>query len=371
VHPRLIHRLHPHPQFPLTRSTVSGMEQSVDEVNNKRGDARMYNENRRRLPRRTLLGALPALALPSLGHAQVSTSAGWPSRNVRFVVPFAPGGPVEVPARFIADHLSQRLGKPVIVEARPGAGGALGIQAVLGARDEHSFVFTTGSVAIVPALRRNPGYDPFDDLMPVTLVSEVPLVLLARPDGRVKSLQDLLTQAKAEPGKISYGSSGVGATTHLAGALLAVRAGIDLLHVPYRGAAQAVNALYAGDTDLMVTGLIEGITHIREGRLRGIGVTSPQRSPSAPDVPAISEAVPGYGMVIWYAVFAPRGTPQEVVDLLAREMAPLAEGSVLAQRLRESGGRLLLDGPAPLAAKMREEVPMWHEVVRQAGISAD
>ncbi|HEV7264614.1 MAG TPA: tripartite tricarboxylate transporter substrate-binding protein [Falsiroseomonas sp.] len=321
--------------------------------------------------RRTLLAALPALALPAVAHAQVATSAGWPSRNVRFVVPFAPGGPVEVPARFIADHLSQRFGKPVIVEARPGAGGALGIQAVLAARDEHSFVFTTGSVAIVPALRSNPGYDPFEDLVPVTLVSEVPLAILARPDSRVKSLQELLTQAKAEPGKITYGSSGIGATTHLAGELLKVRAGIDLLHVPYRGVAQAVNALYAGDTDLMVTGLIEGVTHIRDGRLLGIGVTSPQRSPVVPDVPAIAEAVPGYGMVIWYAILAPRGTPQEVVDLLAREVAPLAQGSVLAQRLQDSGGRLLLDGPAPLAARLREEVPMWREVVQRAGITAN
>jgi tripartite-type tricarboxylate transporter receptor subunit TctC len=242
---------------------------------------------------------------------------------------------------------------------------------VLTARDEHSFVFTTGSVAILPALMRNPGYDPFADLIPISLVSEVPLAILARPDGRVKTLQELLAKARAEPGRISYGSSGVGATTHLAGELLKVRAGIDLLHVPYRGVAQAVNALYAGDTDLMVTGLIEGVTHIREGRLLGIGVTSPERSPVVPDVPAIAEAVPGYGMSIWYAMFAPRGTPAEVVQLLAREVAPLAEGSVLAQRMRDSGGRLLLDGPAPLAARMREEVPTWRDVVRRAGITGD
>ena len=321
--------------------------------------------------RRALLAALPALALPGLARAQVATSSGWPSRGIRFVVPFAPGGPVEVPARFIADHLSQRFGRPVIVEAKPGAGGALGVQTVLAARDEHSFVFTTGSVAILPALQRNPGYDPFADLMPISIVSEVPLSFLARPDGRVKDLQGLLAMAKARPGQISYGSSGVGATTHLAGELLKVRAGIDLLHVPYRGAAQAVNALYAGDTDLMVTGLIEGVPHIREGRLRAIGVTSARRSPAAPDVPAIAEAVPGYAMSIWYAMFAPRGTPPEVVELMAREVAPLARGTALAQRLEESGGRLLLDGPAPLAELMKQEVPMWREVVQRAGITAE
>ncbi len=318
--------------------------------------------------RRMLLSSMPMLALPGLARAQ---GASWPNRPIRFIVPFAPGGPVEVPARFIADHLSTRLGRPVIVEARPGAGGALGIQAMLGARDEHSFVVTTGSVASLPALMRDPGYDPFRDLVPVSLVSEVPLAFLARPDGKVKDLAGLLAAARAEPGRISYGSSGNGSTTHLAGALLTVRARIDLLHVAYRGVAQAINALYAGDTDLMVTGLIEGITHVREGRLRAIAVTSPNRTPALPDVPSIAEAVPGYGMVIWYAMLAPRGTPPEVVNLLAREMAPLASGSALAQRLSESGGRLLLDGPAPLAAKLREEVPLWRDIIRTAGITAD
>jgi tripartite-type tricarboxylate transporter receptor subunit TctC len=319
--------------------------------------------------RRMLLSSVPVLALPGLARAQ--GAASWPNRPIRFIVPFAPGGPVEVPTRFIAEHLTTRLGRPVIVETRPGAGGALGIQAMLAARDEHSFVITTGSVASLPALMRDPGYDPFRDLVPVSLVSEVPLAFLARPDGKVRDFAGLIAQARAQPGRISYGSSGNGSTTHLAGALLTVRAGIDLLHVPYRGVAPAINALYAGDTDLMVTGLIEGMTHVRDGRLRAIAVTSPTRTPALPEVPAIAETVPGYGMVIWYAMLAPRGTPSEVVDLLAREMAPLAQGSALAARLSDSGGRLLLDGPAPLAAKLREEVPLWRDIIRSAGITAD
>ncbi len=332
----------------------------------------MSRQARSCLPRRALLAAAPLLALPGLARGQAATSSGWPQRPIRFIVPFAPGGPVEVPARFIADHLQQRLGKPTIVEARPGSGGALGIQAMLNARDEHTFVVTTGAVAIQPALMRDPGYDPLRDLMPVTLVSEVPLAFLSRPDGKVKDMADLVAQSRARPGSITFGSSGTGSTTHLAGELLAVRANIELLHVPYRGVAQAINALYAGDTDLMVTGLIEGATHVRDGRLRAIGVTSATRSRALPDVAAIAETVPDYRMEIWYAMFAPRGTPQEVVDLLAREVAPLTRGSALAQRLEESGGRLLLDGgPAPLAAKMREEVPLWREVVQRARISAD
>lgn len=147
----------------------------------------------------------------------------------------------------------------------------------------------------------------------------------------------------------------------LAGALLGVRAGVDLLHVPYRGAGQAVNALYAGDTDLLVTGTIEALPHVREGRLKAIAVTSGARSSSLPDVPAISEAVPGYAMTIWYAMFGPRNTPEAVVQRLVREVAPLVRGNMLATRMEESGATLLLDGPARLAERMRVEVPQWRE----------
>jgi tripartite-type tricarboxylate transporter receptor subunit TctC len=320
--------------------------------------------------RGVLAGAAALAAAAPAAHAQ-GQSRPWPSRTVRFVVPFAPGGPVEVPARFIADHLSRKLGQSVIVEARPGAGGALGIQHVVQAGDGHTILFTTSSVAILPALQRDPGYDPFRDLVPVTLVSEAPMALLARPDWPVRDLEDFVAQAKARPAHFSFGSSGTGSTTHLAGELLKVRAGIDILHVPYRGAGQAVNALYAGDTDLLVTGLIETIPHVREGRLRAIAVTSATRSPALPDVLAIAEVAPGYSMVIWYAMLAPRGTPPEVVEKLAREVAPLREGTELARRMEESGARLPLDGPGPLAERLREEVPLWKQVAAAAGIRAE
>jgi tripartite-type tricarboxylate transporter receptor subunit TctC len=316
--------------------------------------------------RRHLLAAasLAALARPAVAQ-------GWPTRPVRFVIPFAAGGPVELPARFIAERLTTTLGQPVLVEARPGAGGALGIQAVLAANDGHTLLFTTSSVVILPALMRNPGFDPVQDLLPVSLVSDAPMALLARADWPVRDLADLLRQARARPGHFSFGSSGAGSTTHLAGELLKVRAGIDLLHVPYRGAGQAVNALYAGDTDLLVTGLIETLRHVRDGRLRAIAVTSATRSPVLPDVPAIAEQVPDYAMSIWYAMFAPRGTPPEVVDRLARELAPLRSGNRLAEQMEASGAELLLDGPAPLAARVAREVPQWKALVTAARITVE
>jgi tripartite-type tricarboxylate transporter receptor subunit TctC len=206
--------------------------------------------------RRTLLGAAASLPLlrPGLAAAQ---APAWPNRTSRFLIPFAPGGPVEVPARFIAEHLTRRLGQPFIVETRPGAGGLLGLRQVLASTDGHTFLFTTSAVSILPAVMRDPGYDPFTDLMPVSIISEAPMGVLVRPDSPIRDLADLVARAKARPGSISFGTAGNGATTHMAGELFKARAGIDLLHVPYRGAGQSVTALYAGDTDLLIVGLIE------------------------------------------------------------------------------------------------------------------
>ncbi|CAH0279923.1 tripartite tricarboxylate transporter substrate binding protein [Roseomonas sp. CECT 9278] len=322
---------------------------------------------RMRTTRRGVLVAAAGLAtLPGAARAQA-----WPTRPVRFIIPFAAGGPVELPARFLAERLTQTLGQPVLVEARPGAGGALGIQAVLAANDGHTLLFTTSSVVILPALMRNPGFDPQQDLVPVSMVSDAPMALLARTDWPVRDLADLLAQARARPGHFSFGSSGAGSTTHLGGELLKVRAGIDLLHVPYRGAGQAVNALYAGDTDLLVTGLIETLRHVRDGRLRAIAVTSATRSPVLPDVPAIAELVPDYAMSIWYGIFAPRGTPAEVVERIARELAPQRSGNRLAEQMTASGAALLLDGPAPLAARVAREVPQWKALVAAARIPVE
>ena len=335
-----------------------------------------------RLPRRALLATLAAPALaraqPAGGPIQPSAPLGapaigprWPQRTLRFIVPFQAGGPVEIPARFIAERLTERFGQPCIVEPRPGAGGALGIQYVVQQNDPHTLLFTTSAVAILPAMMKAPGFDPLTDLTPISLVTDAPMVLLVKADSPLRSLAELLAQAKTRPGHFSYGSSGAGSTTHLAGALLGVRAGVELLHIPYRGAAQAVNALYAGDTDLMVTGTGEATPHIREGRLRALAVTSAARTPMLPQVPAAAELVPGYAITIWYAMFGPRGMPAEAVQRIMAEAAPRRTGSTLAARANAAAQEVLLDGPAPLAARMAREVPQWKDIARQAGIQAE
>jgi tripartite-type tricarboxylate transporter receptor subunit TctC len=319
-----------------------------------------------RIPRRGLAAlALPAL-LPGLARAQA-----WPTGTVRFIVPFAAGGPVEVPARFIAEHIQGPLGQPVIVETRPGAGGSIGVRHVVQANDPHTLLFTTASVAIAPALMRNPGYDPLTDLVPITTATDAPLLFVTRTENPIRDLADLLARARANPGRITYATSGVGSTTHLAGALLAQRAQVELLHVPYRGVGQAMSALLAGDTDLMVVGTIEGLRQTTEGRARAVAVTTARRMAQLPDVPAVAEAVPGYDMSIWYAMFGPRGTPPAVIARIMSLVAPLAQGSPLAERMRAAGAALLLDGPGPLAERMRREVPLWREVAQAAGITAE
>lgn len=297
--------------------------------------------------------------------------ARWPNRPLRFIVPFAAGGPVEVPARFIAEYLTPRLGQPVIVETRPGAGGALGIQLVAQSTDQHSLVFTTGSVVILPALQKNPGYDPFRDLTPISMISESAMAFNVRAESQIRDLGDLLARARAAPGRITYGSSGVGTTTHLLGELLKARAGIDLLHVPFRGTGQGLGALYAGDVDLLLTDASVPIPHVRDGRMRTLAVSSAERVGALPGVPAVAEAVPGFEMALWFALLGPANLPAGAAARLAQEMAPLRQGSALAERLEAGGGRLVVSDPAVLAERMRREAPLWRQVAEGAGITPE
>jgi tripartite-type tricarboxylate transporter receptor subunit TctC len=217
----------------------------------------------------------------------------------------------------------------------------------------------------------NAGFDPRTDLRPVTMLTDAPMLLLARPDNPWRDLVGLLAAARARPGAISFGSSGAGSTTHLGGALLGFEAKVDLLHVPYRGAAPAATALYAGDTDLLVTGMGEAMPHLREGRLVALCVTSATRSPALPQVMAAAEVVPGYAMSIWYAMFGPRALPDATVARLNALIAPLRHGTPLATRMQESGISLLLDGPAPLAERLAREVPQWQALAKQTGLRAE
>lgn len=316
------------------------------------------------ITRRTTLAAA-TLALPTAAIAQART---WPSRPVRIVIPYAAGGPLEIPGRFIAEHLAARLGQPFVVETRPGAGGALGTRQVIATTDQHTVLMVTGAVAIQPAVQPDIGYDPVNELTPISIVSESSLGFMVRPNAAFRDIPGLIAAAKAAPGRVTYGSSGNGTTTHMAAALFGARAGITWQHVPYRGSGQLISGFLAGDVDVMSGDLATLLPHVREGRGVLLAVTPAERVRAVPEVPSVTEFVPGTGITIWFAFFAPRNFPEEAVTRLVAEFTPLRSGSVLAERMEAAGGRLLLTGPAELADRLRRELPLWRQVVADAGI---
>ncbi|MBW8268821.1 Bug family tripartite tricarboxylate transporter substrate binding protein [Caldovatus aquaticus] len=323
--------------------------------------------------RTALLGAalgLGALAPPASRAARAEEA--WPTRPVRLVIPFAPGGPIDTTGRLIAEPLRERLGQPFIVETRPGAGGSLGARSVAQSPpDGYTFLLTSSSLAINPAIHPNQGFDPIADLTPVSLVTEVPTAIAVRADSRFRGLADLLAEARARPGRVTYGSSGVGSSNHLAGALFATSARLDLLHVPYRGAAVAMNALYAGDVDLVFASTVEVMPHWRDGRARILAVTTPRRIAQLPDVPAAAELVPGYHAPNWYAMAGPRALGPAIVARFVRALQSLRDLPLIRERFHAVGTEPLFLGPEALAARLAEDVPKWRRVVAEAGIRAE
>lgn len=315
--------------------------------------------------RRTLMVAgMAGLAMPA-----VAQDSPWPVRQARILIPFAAGGPLDVPARIVADRLSQRLGATFVVENRGGAGGGLGAQQVArAAPDGATLLFISASIATISALQPNLNFNPVRDLDPLSIIVDLPAGLLVRADSPLRSLDDLLVQARANPGRLTYGSGGVGSANHLTAALFASMANIDLLHVPYRGVSQAVNAIYSGEIDLVFGSSIEVLPHAQQGRGRLLGVTTEQRLPQIPEVPAISERVPGYSAPNFFSMFAPKGFPPALRDRVVAELALLREDAQLKERMAAAAGLIRLDGPEILAMRLSSEMQKWQELILRANI---
>jgi len=287
----------------------------------------------------------------------------------RFVVPFVAGGALDVLARIIAERLTRELGVTFLVESRPGAGGAIGVQTVVRAPpDGSTLLFTSSSVSILPALNPNLGFDPARDLLPVSVVCDLPPVLLVRADSRFASLRELVAEGRSAPGRLNYGSGGIGSANHLAGASFARMAGIDMIHIPYGGTGQSLNALYGGQIDLIFAPTLDVLGHVREGRLRALGVGMPERLPALADVPAIAEVVPGYAAPNWFAIFAPARLPEGLLRRLVQALESLRDVPELRARLDAGAALIRLDGPEPLARRMAEEIPRWTHLIAQLGI---
>ena len=302
----------------------------------------------------------------------VATALDYPTRPVRMIVGLAAGGPTDVVARNMAQSLSERLGNQFAVENRTGAGGTLATETVVNATpDGYTLLFAGPTVTISASLYKKLS-NVLDELAPVGIVARAPNIMVVTPTLPVKNVQEFIDYAKANPGQISFASSGVGASPHLSGAYFKSLTGIDMVHVPYRGSAAAYPDLLSGKVQVLFDNLGGPVlAMVRAGTLRALGVTSGQRWPLLPDVPAIAETVPGYEIYVWYAVFGPRGTAPEIVALLNATLKNIVADPKIVARFKEDGGVPLAMTPDELARFMADDKARWQKMVEAAGISAE
>ncbi|MBW8267956.1 Bug family tripartite tricarboxylate transporter substrate binding protein [Caldovatus aquaticus] len=316
--------------------------------------------------RRRLLATAAAMAAlrVSPGRAQA-----FPARPVRIVVAFPPGGAADIVARLLADHLRQAWGQPVVVENRAGAGGNIaGAEVARAEPDGHTLLITSQSIAVNRFLYARMPFDPAADVAPVSLAISVPNVMVVPATSPDRGVADFIARARANPGRLTFGSAGVGTSIHLAGELFKHRTGVNLVHVPYRGAAPAMNDLIAGRLDVMFDTLTVSASHLRAGTIRALGVTTRSRAAAIPDVPPIAETVPDFDVASWFAFFAPARTPAEIVARIARDMAAALRDPAVTGRLAELGAAAVGSTPEALGQAMRAEAEMWEPIIRQAGI---
>jgi tripartite-type tricarboxylate transporter receptor subunit TctC len=320
--------------------------------------------------RRTLIAAL-ALA-PGLARAQ---GAPWsPSRAVRFVVPFPAGGATDVVARVLAERMQERLGQPIVVENRTGAGGNLGVENVVRSPADGQTILmgTTGTLTVNPHLYANLGFSPATDLAPISMAFTTDHVLIVNPAVPAQTAQELIALAKAQPGRLTYGSAGSGSSTHTVAELFKMVAGVDITHVPYRGSAPALNDTVAGTVQVMLDQLPSAIGQIQGGRVRALAVTGPRRSRLLPDVPTMAEiGLPNAEATSWGAVMAPAGTPAPALERLNAEVRAALAQPVVQERLAQAGADGVSSTQAELAAFIRAETEKWGRVVREAKITVN
>jgi tripartite-type tricarboxylate transporter receptor subunit TctC len=324
-----------------------------------------------KLPRRTFLRlAAGAVALPAVSRG--AWAQAYPSRPVRIVVGFTPGGSTDIAARVIGQWLQERLGQSFVVENRPGAGANIGAEAVVRATpDGYTLLLVSSADTINASLYPKLSFNFIRDIAPVASMTRQPQVMMASPALPVKTFGELIAYAKANPGKISVASAGTGAISHLSGELLKMMAGIDMVHVPYRGAGPALTDLLAGHVQISFAGMAGSIEYLRTGKLRGLAVTTTTRSEALPDIPAVSEFVPGYEAVSLFGIGAPRNTPEEIIDKLNKEVnAALADPKIEA-RIADLGGKVFGGSPAEFGKLLAAETEKWGKVVRAANISPE
>ena len=324
------------------------------------------------LPRRQFLRlAAGAAAIPVVGR--IARAQAYPSRPVRIVVGFAAGGPNDILARLMGHWLSERLGQPFVIENRPGASSNIATEAVVRAPADGYTILLAGTTSAINAtLYDKLNFNFVHDIAPVASIMRVPNVMEVNPSVPVKTVPEFIAYAKANPGKISMASSGNGAPSHVAGELFKMMAGVNLVHVPYRGAGPALTDLLGGQVQVYFAPTPGSIEHIKSGKLRALAVTAATRSEVLPDIPTVGEFVAGYEASTWFGIGAPRNTPAEVVDKLNMEInAGLADAKLRARLSKLGGGTILAGSPADFGKLIADETKKWAEVVKFAGLKPE
>jgi tripartite-type tricarboxylate transporter receptor subunit TctC len=324
--------------------------------------------------RRNFTFAVAAAGALALSPFAVQAQAAFPSKALTIVVPFSAGGTTDILARVVGQYMSKDLGQPVIVDNRAGAGGNIGAQMVArAAPDGYTLLMgTVGTHAINQSLYKKMPFDPIKDFAPITRVALVPNLLVANPGQPYKNVKELIAYAKANPGKVTFASSGSGTSIHLSGEMFSQMAGVEMQHIPYKGSAPALTDLLGGQTAIMFDNMPSVIGHVKAGKLRPLAVTTPQRSPALPDVPTIAEAgVPGYSATSWFGLLAPANTPAPVIAKLNASILKALADPEVKKKMAEQGAEPHGEKPEQFAEFIRSETAKWGQTVKKSGATAD
>src|SRR5215468_1480785 len=316
---------------------------------------------------RAAVAAAAVLAVSDIASAQ-----SFPSRPVRLLVPYPAGGAVDVLARTLGDVVSKTWGQPVVVENRPGAGGVIASQALVASPpDGYTLMVVASGHATNPFLYPKLPYDTFKDFTSISLLASSPNILLVRADSPFKTLADVIAQAKAKPGSLSFGHAGNGTSTHLAGELLKNLAKVDIAGIPYKGGAPAINDLLGGQIPLSFNNGPESVGQIEAGTVRALAVTTASRAPFLPDVPSIGETVPGYDTEVWWGLLGPGGMPRDLVEKLSRDFVAALKTDAVKERLGKLGATPIGSAPQAFDAKIHADYDKWGPIIQAAGIKAE
>jgi len=320
-----------------------------------------------------MLKIIQAIAIAFAAFSLQAQAQPYPNQPIRLIVPFAAGGPSDVLARAFSQKLGEDLGQPVIIDNKPGAGTNLAAEFVARSKPDGYTIFLmmVGTQAINETLYKKLSYNTVKDFAPITLVASSSLMLVANPSVPVKNVNDLIAFAKANPGKVNFGSSGTGTPLHLGGELFNVQAGTDITHIGYKGAAPALTDVLGGQIQTAMIGTPAALPHIKSGKLTAIGVTSLKRSPNAPEVPAIAETLPNFEVELVYALVAPAGTPNAIIRRLNTQMSTILNNPEIKTQLASRGFDVQTSTPEQLGAYIKAEVTKWAPIVKKSGATAD